>query len=151
MTTKYIDIQLTSVQPKSSLTGFIKNLESLPQVKSVIVPSVEYAGNKTSEHDVKVSKLRLELVPMLHNMALHFMAQVAKYSKVYWVQPVSTNKHPVPQYGIGIDNAGEAEVWGLELDTTWLVTDNVRLQLGYAYLDAEYTEVVVERRSIDKD
>lgn len=40
-----------------------------------------------------------------------------------------------------IDNAGEAEVWGLELDTTWLVTDNVRLQVGYAYLDTEYTKL----------
>lgn len=41
-----------------------------------------------------------------------------------------------------IANAGEAEVWGVELESTWLVTDNVRLQLGYAWLDAEYTDLV---------
>jgi iron complex outermembrane receptor protein len=38
-----------------------------------------------------------------------------------------------------ISNAGEAEVWGLELESTWLPTDNTRLQLGYTWLDAEYT------------
>jgi outer membrane receptor protein involved in Fe transport len=37
-----------------------------------------------------------------------------------------------------IINAGEAEVWGLELESIWLVTDTIRLQAGYSYLDGEY-------------
>jgi iron complex outermembrane receptor protein len=46
-----------------------------------------------------------------------------------------------------IENAGEAEVKGLELETTWLVTDNIRLNLGYAYLDADYTSLRYETNS----
>jgi iron complex outermembrane receptor protein len=38
-----------------------------------------------------------------------------------------------------IENAGEAEVWGVELETVWQPIDMVRLQLGYAWLDGEYT------------
>jgi outer membrane receptor protein involved in Fe transport len=40
-----------------------------------------------------------------------------------------------------IQNAGEADVKGIEIETTWLVTDHIRLNLGYAYLDAEYTDL----------
>lgn len=39
-----------------------------------------------------------------------------------------------------IDNAGAAEVWGLELEATWFATDNLTLNLGYTWLDTEYTE-----------
>lgn len=46
-----------------------------------------------------------------------------------------------------IENAGEAEVWGLELETTWLITENVRMNVGYAYLDAEYTELIYDTNS----
>jgi len=37
-------------------------------------------------------------------------------------------------------NIEESEVFGLEADFTWLASDNVRIKLGYAYLDAEFTE-----------
>jgi iron complex outermembrane receptor protein len=46
-----------------------------------------------------------------------------------------------------IENAGNAEVLGLELETTWLVTEDVRLHVGYSYLDAEYTEVSYDTNS----
>jgi iron complex outermembrane receptor protein len=46
-----------------------------------------------------------------------------------------------------IENAGEAEVKGLEIDATWLVTDYIRLNLGYAFLDAEYTDLSYETNS----
>jgi iron complex outermembrane receptor protein len=53
--------------------------------------------------------------------------------------PVQTIQNAFPY--TTIDNAGKAEVLGLELETTWLVTDNIQLQLGYAFLDAEYTNL----------
>ncbi len=37
-------------------------------------------------------------------------------------------------------NAGQAEVWGTELELTWFATDNLHFNLGYTWLDAEYTE-----------
>jgi len=36
----------------------------------------------------------------------------------------------------------DAEVYGLELDATWLATDHSTLQLSYTYLDTEYTDFV---------
>ena len=41
----------------------------------------------------------------------------------------------------GNGNAGEAEVWGAELDVTWAPTENLILALGYSYIDAEFTEL----------
>ncbi|MEH6583776.1 MAG: TonB-dependent receptor [Halioglobus sp.] len=38
-------------------------------------------------------------------------------------------------------NAGEAEIKGLELDLTALLTQSLTMTLGYGYLDAEYTVV----------
>ncbi|NND53474.1 MAG: TonB-dependent receptor [Gammaproteobacteria bacterium] len=37
-----------------------------------------------------------------------------------------------------LENAGNAEVKGLELEAIWVPTDNTRLQLGYSYLDGKY-------------
>lgn len=40
-----------------------------------------------------------------------------------------------------IDNAGEAEIQGLELEGQWLLSDHFRLLATYAYLDTEYSEL----------
>lgn len=37
-------------------------------------------------------------------------------------------------------NAGEAEVWGAEVEITWLATENLSMNLAYTWLDTEYTE-----------
>jgi outer membrane receptor protein involved in Fe transport len=37
-------------------------------------------------------------------------------------------------------NAGAAEVWGVELEMAWSVTDNFSVNLAYTWLDTEYTE-----------
>jgi len=50
---------------------------------------------------------------------------------------------PVPT----IENAGKAEVFGVELDTLWQPTDNWTFALSYAYLDGEYTEFEFETDS----
>ncbi len=39
-----------------------------------------------------------------------------------------------------IVNAGKAEVWGLEIETQWVPTDNLSLSLSYTWLDTEYTQ-----------
>lgn len=39
-----------------------------------------------------------------------------------------------------IINAGAAEVYGLEIDGTWFVTENLTLNAGYTWLDTEYTD-----------
>jgi len=46
-----------------------------------------------------------------------------------------------------IDNAGKAEIRGLELEAVWLVTENTRLQAGYSYIDGKYTELVYTTNS----
>jgi len=48
---------------------------------------------------------------------------------------------PVPT-GV-ILNAGEAEIWGVELDTLWQPNDNWTFGLAYTFLDTEYTEFEV--------
>jgi len=50
---------------------------------------------------------------------------------------------PVPT----IENAGKAEVFGVELDTLWQPDDNWTLALSYAYLDGEYTDFEFETDS----
>jgi iron complex outermembrane recepter protein len=37
-------------------------------------------------------------------------------------------------------NAGEAEVKGLEIEATWLATEDLTLLASYSYIDGEYTE-----------
>lgn len=46
-----------------------------------------------------------------------------------------------------VENAGEAEVFGIELDALWQPTDNWTLSLAYAYLDGEYTDFRFETDS----
>ena len=41
-----------------------------------------------------------------------------------------------------ISNAGEQESVGLEIDMTWLATENATLKLSYGYLDAEFQSFV---------
>lgn len=43
-----------------------------------------------------------------------------------------------------IENAGEAEIWGLELEITYSVTDRLSLFGGYTYIDSEYSDFVIE-------
>ena len=49
-----------------------------------------------------------------------------------------------------IVNAGGAEVWGLELETTWQpsFSEGLTLFAAYTYLDAEYTEFNLESASV---
>jgi len=39
------------------------------------------------------------------------------------------------------DNAGTADINGFELELTALLSDSFKLELGYGYIDAEYTEI----------
>lgn len=45
---------------------------------------------------------------------------------------------PIP----GITNAARVEVFGLELDATWLVNRNLQLSAAYAYTDAEFERFI---------
>jgi iron complex outermembrane receptor protein len=46
-----------------------------------------------------------------------------------------------------VTNAGGAEVYGLELESTWQATENLLLSAGYTYLDTEYTDFKVTTSS----
>jgi iron complex outermembrane receptor protein len=37
-------------------------------------------------------------------------------------------------------NADKAEIDGVEIETTWVATDNLRFMLSYSYIDGEYTD-----------
>lgn len=39
-----------------------------------------------------------------------------------------------------IQNAGEAEIFGLELDASWVISDNFFASIAYTWLDTEYTK-----------
>ncbi len=39
-----------------------------------------------------------------------------------------------------IENAGAAETYGIELETSWLITDNLSVGAAYTWLQSEYTE-----------
>ncbi|MDJ0927642.1 MAG: TonB-dependent receptor [Gammaproteobacteria bacterium] len=39
-----------------------------------------------------------------------------------------------------IENAGESEIYGIELDAQWQINDNWFLSAGYTYTDAEYSK-----------
>jgi iron complex outermembrane receptor protein len=47
-----------------------------------------------------------------------------------------------------IENAGEADVFGIELDTVWVPADNWTVQLSYTYLNGEYTDFKYETDSV---
>jgi len=47
----------------------------------------------------------------------------------------------------GIENAAEAEIWGLELEANWQVTDRLSLYGGYSYVNSEYSDFVLETSS----
>lgn len=58
-------------------------------------------------------------------------------------QVVSTSSTP-SGYPVGIiQNAGAAVVRGVEFEGQWAVTPNLRLGVGYTYLDTEYTDFYV--------
>jgi len=46
-----------------------------------------------------------------------------------------------------IENAGEAEILGLEIEGFWQVTDRFSLSGGYTYVDSEYTQFEIETSS----
>ena len=47
------------------------------------------------------------------------------------------------QLGTVISNASGAEIHGVELDASWLITDNWRLSGGYTWLNGEFTDYKV--------
>jgi outer membrane receptor protein involved in Fe transport len=50
---------------------------------------------------------------------------------------------PVPILTGRTVNAGEAEVWGVEVEVNWAATDNLSFNLGYTWLDTEYTDYTI--------
>lgn len=42
--------------------------------------------------------------------------------------------------GFNVGNARETEIWGLEIDGRWAITDSLTMSYAYAYLDYEYTD-----------
>ena len=59
-----------------------------------------------------------------------------------------TRFNPVIGTDVGsIENAGESEIWGIELEAAWAVNDNLTLSGGYTWVDAEYTDFEIETSS----
>ena len=66
----------------------------------------------------------------------------AAYYYDYEDLQVNRNAGLVPGVGvvIPVENAGGAEVYGLDADITWLATDNLTVLLGFNAMDTEYTD-----------
>jgi outer membrane receptor protein involved in Fe transport len=67
-------------------------------------------------------------------------------------QDYSDKQIPVQRISSGfpftsIENVGDAEIFGIELEAVWQATDNIRLQAGYSYLDGEYKELIYTTNS----
>jgi outer membrane receptor protein involved in Fe transport len=46
-----------------------------------------------------------------------------------------------------VENAGEAEIWGFELEADWAATDRLTLGMAYNYLDSEYKDFAITSNS----
>jgi len=51
---------------------------------------------------------------------------------------------PVPTGGVNIQNAGEADVQGAELELAWAVSDRFKLAANVAFLDTELNEFITQ-------
>lgn len=49
---------------------------------------------------------------------------------------------PVPSFTFPVLNAGELDIWGVEVEANWLVTDELNLAAQIGYLDADYKEFI---------
>ena len=59
-----------------------------------------------------------------------------------------TRYNPITETDVGgIENAGAAETYGLEIESQWRVTDNFTLGAAYSYIQSEYTEFTLETQS----
>ena len=76
----------------------------------------------------------------------------AVYFQEFTDKQVSTTQYDARiESDIGsIENAGEAEIFGIELEGTWQVTDTVTLGAGYSYIDAEYTSFKSQTNSANE-
>jgi iron complex outermembrane receptor protein len=78
---------------------------------------------------------------VLLNAALFFQEYTDKQVGV-------TRFDPAIEADVGaIENAGEAETYGLELEALWQATDYFSLGGAYTYLNSEYTEFTLETQS----
>ena len=48
-----------------------------------------------------------------------------------------------------VENAGQAEIWGLEVEATWAPTERITLGLAYNYLNSEYVDFVITSNSLN--
>lgn len=62
-------------------------------------------------------------------------------------QQITGNLTPKPDSGLAggsaIINAGKSRIWGIELDASATLFNDLRLDLGYTYLDTELIDIVV--------
>jgi iron complex outermembrane receptor protein len=69
---------------------------------------------------------------------------IAVFHQDYTDKQVVSTKSTPSGYPVGIiENAGAAVVRGVEFEGQWAVTSNLRLGVGYTFLDTEYTDFYV--------
>ncbi|MGI9308316.1 MAG: TonB-dependent receptor domain-containing protein, partial [Gammaproteobacteria bacterium] len=49
--------------------------------------------------------------------------------------------------GTEVVNISGSEIWGLEMDATWQIIEQLVVQVGYTYLDSEYTDYSIDTQS----
>jgi iron complex outermembrane recepter protein len=76
---------------------------------------------------------------ILFNGAIYYNKNEDKQASAN--QPASDGNPPVPY----VDNIGDAKSYGLEISNTVLITDHIRLDWSYSYIDAEYDGFVRTR------
>jgi outer membrane receptor protein involved in Fe transport len=60
---------------------------------------------------------------------------------------VTVQKVTAGTTGTEVENISGSEVRGAEVDLTWQATENIRAQVGYTFLDTEYTDYTIVTQS----
>jgi outer membrane receptor protein involved in Fe transport len=103
--------------------------------EAVILAGQRYQEEEVTTYEVGAKTEWLDRRLRL-NGALYFNDYRDQQIGVQQTPPGSVT--PIP----GITNAARVEVWGVEADATWLVSNNLQLSLAYAYTDAVFERYV---------
>ncbi|MDP6436099.1 MAG: TonB-dependent receptor [Gammaproteobacteria bacterium] len=141
------DTDDTNFVPRASLDWFVTDDVMLyTSIAKGIKPPTYNTTNMVDPETSKVKKEKLTTYEVGMKSTLdegRVILNGAIFFNDYEDQQVLVQFPGVPLPRSGTANAGETEVWGLELDTTWRPDENWTFNASYAYIDGEYKDFVL--------
>lgn len=113
-------------------------------------------GSSRNGADFNKSFGKEELISYELGFKSEFSQQVRLNSAVFLTQidDIILDYLPDPVNSPGnveVFNSGEADIWGLELELEYAITENVRFGAGYTYLDYDFEDVIFPDGSDNTD